>query len=391
MSDPLLSVEGLHVRFDAVRAVDGIEFSVDTGETLCLVGESGSGKTVTCEAVTRLLQGGSIEGRISFDGEALLDATRGRLQEIRGERIGYVFQNPGNALDPVYSVGEQIAENVVEATELSTADARERAIALLDQVDIPNPSTRIDDYPHQFSGGMKQRVVIAMALAGNPDLLVLDEPTTALDATTEAGVLSLLQKLQAERGLAILFVTHDLGVVARIADRVVVMYAGKVMERASVRELFEQPSHPYTNALLSCIPGHGTLRPVGGTLPDPESPPDGCRFHSRCEHAVEECRSGAHPVEYVVDSPDQAAGGTGRSATDPSSRGATEPASVATTDPASTSATAAAQHRAACIYHQQGRDAERVTGAGVTRVREQSATTGEAADSVEPDAGGEGE
>ncbi|MFB6221060.1 MAG: ABC transporter ATP-binding protein [Halolamina sp.] len=369
MSDPLLAVEDLHVRFGAVRAVDGVEFSVDPGETVCLVGESGSGKTVTCEAVTRLLDAGTIEGDISFDGEALLEASAARLRDIRGNRIGYVFQNPGNALDPVYSVGEQLIENVREHRDISPEAGHERAVSLLDQVDIPNPSTRIDDYPHQFSGGMKQRVVIAMALAGDPDLLVLDEPTTALDATTEAGVLSLLEELQAERDLAVLFVTHDLGVVARIADRVVVMYAGKVMERAPVMDLFERPSHPYTNALLDCIPGLGTLRPVGGTLPDPTDPPAGCRFHPRCEHAVEECRTGDHPIEYEVGAPESDAVGT--------PRGVSRSSSVADAD-----------HRAACIYHKQGRDPERVSGTGVSRSREDRSVD---QNSAEAGSGGEGE
>ncbi|WP_327050778.1 ABC transporter ATP-binding protein [Halomicrococcus gelatinilyticus] len=308
MDDPLLSVENLHTQFDTrdgtVRAVDGVSFDVDRGETVCLVGESGSGKTVTCESVTRLIPtppGEVTDGRIVFDGDDLTEYSEKRLRNVRGNRIAHVFQNPQNALDPVYTVGAQIVETMQFHRDVGDAAARRRAIDLLERVGIPKASTRVDDYPHEFSGGMRQRAVIAMALASDPDLLIADEPTTALDVTIEAQILDLLADLQAERDMAVLFVTHDLGVVAEIADRVVIMYAGKVMERGDVHDVFDQPSHPYTQALLDCLPGQGTeLRPIEGSLADPVDPPDGCRFHPRCPHATEACRREGQPPLHAV-------------------------------------------------------------------------------------------
>ncbi|WP_458188855.1 ABC transporter ATP-binding protein [Haladaptatus sp. NG-WS-4] len=308
MTDTLLSVSGLRTTFDTpqgvVTAVDGIDFDVHWGETVCLVGESGSGKTVACESITRLVPDppGTIEdGQIVFDGRDLLECSPAELREIRGNRIAYVFQNPQGALDPVYTVGRQVAESIQFHQDVSDGVARQQAVDLLDRVGIPKAEVRADDYPHEFSGGMRQRVVIAMALAGEPDLLIADEPTTALDVTIEAQILDLLADLQAERDMAILFVTHDLGVVAEIADRVVVLYAGKVMERSGVDELFDQPAHPYTQALLDCLPGRGGgLRPIGGSMADPVSPPTGCRFHPRCPHAVDDCaRDGQPPLQGV--------------------------------------------------------------------------------------------
>jgi peptide/nickel transport system ATP-binding protein len=304
MTGPLLSVQDLHTRFDTedgtVRAVDGVSFDVQEGETVCLVGESGSGKTVACESITKLIPrppGEIADGAVNFDGEDLTELSGKALREYRGGRIGHVFQNPQGALDPVYTVGEQLIEAIQLHRDVPQAEARERAVDLLDRVGIGDVSERFDDYPHQFSGGMKQRVVIAMALACDPDLLIADEPTTALDVTIQAQVLRLLDELQDERGMAMLFVTHDLGVVAEIADRVVVMYAGKVMETGDVYQVFENPSHPYTRALLECLPGRGrALETIGGTLPDPTDPPDGCRFHPRCPHAVEECKTGEQPA-----------------------------------------------------------------------------------------------
>ena len=303
MRDPLLSVENLHTQFDTedgtVRAVDGVSFDVEPGETVCLVGESGSGKTVACESITKLIPrppGEITNGSVTFDGEDLTELSGKALREYRGGRIGHVFQNPQGALDPVYTVGDQLVEAIRLHRDVPKSRARERAVELLDRVGIGDVSERIDDYPHQFSGGMKQRVVIAMALACDPDLLIADEPTTALDVTIQAQVLRLLDDLQDERGMAMLFVTHDLGVVAEIADRVVVMYAGKVMETGDVYQVFEDPSHPYTRALLDCLPGRGrALETIGGTLPDPADPPDGCRFHPRCPHAVPECETGDQP------------------------------------------------------------------------------------------------
>ncbi|ELZ19885.1 dipeptide/oligopeptide/nickel ABC transporter ATP-binding protein [Halosimplex carlsbadense 2-9-1] len=302
MSDPLLSVRDLRVRFETddgvVRAVDGVDFDVAEGETVCLVGESGSGKTVACESITRLLpDSAAVDGEIRFDGTDLTDCSASDLESYRGGRIGHVFQNPQDALDPVYTVGEQVVEAIRIHRDVSKATAREEAVALLDRVGIGEAEARFDDYPHQFSGGMKQRVVVAIALAPDPDLLIADEPTTALDVTIQRQVLDLLADLGAERGMALLFVTHDLGVVAEIADRVVVMYAGEVMETAGVRALFDDPAHPYTRALLACLPGRGDpFETIGGSLPDPTDPPEGCRFHPRCPHAVEDCETGDHPM-----------------------------------------------------------------------------------------------
>ncbi|AHG03092.1 peptide ABC transporter ATP-binding protein [Halobacterium sp. DL1] len=304
MGDPLLSVRDLHIQFDTedgtVRAVDGVSFDVEPGETVCLVGESGSGKTVACESITKLIPtppGEITGGEVDFDGENLAALSSRELEAYRGCRIGHVFQNPQGALDPVYTVGDQLVEAIRLHRDVPKSVARERAIELLDRVGIGDVEERIDDYPHQFSGGMKQRVVIAMALACDPDLLIADEPTTALDVTIQAQVLRLLDDLQDERGMAMVFVTHDLGVVAEIADRVVVMYAGKVMETGDVYQVFENPSHPYTKALLNCLPGRGrALETIGGTLPDPTDPPEGCRFHPRCPHAEPACEEGDQPA-----------------------------------------------------------------------------------------------
>jgi len=302
MDDPLLSVRDLRTRFHTdegtVRAVDGVTFDVAAGETVCLVGESGSGKTVACESITQLIPmpPGEIDGEVRFDGEDLAAKSPRELQDYRGGRIGHVFQNPMGALDPVYTVGDQVVEAIRLHRDVGKREARERAMDLLDRVGIGDVADRFDDYPHQFSGGMKQRVVVAMALACDPDLLIADEPTTALDVTIQAQVLRLLSDLQAERGMGLLFVTHDLGVVAEIADRVVVMYAGKIMETGDVFEVFETPSHPYTRALLDCLPGRGREQStIGGSLPDPTDPPGGCRFHPRCPHAVSDCRGGDQP------------------------------------------------------------------------------------------------
>jgi peptide/nickel transport system ATP-binding protein len=303
VTDPLLSVENLRTSFDTdrgeVRAVDGVSFDVGRGETVCLVGESGSGKTVTVESITRLIQSppGRVEAdAVRFDGIDLRTLSESRLREIRGDRIAHVFQNPQGALNPVYTVGWQIVEAMQLHDDVDRETARARAIDLLDRVGIPEATARIDDYPHEFSGGMKQRVVVAMAIANEPDLLIADEPTTALDVTIQSQILRLLNDLQAEFDMSVLLITHDLGVVAEVADRVVVMYAGKVMERADVYDLFERPSHPYTRALLDCLPGRGReLASIEGSLPSATDPPDGCRFHPRCPHAIPACREGDQP------------------------------------------------------------------------------------------------
>ncbi|WP_101296574.1 ABC transporter ATP-binding protein [Halegenticoccus soli] len=309
--EPLLSVRDLRTYFrtDAgtIRAVDGVSFDVRRGETVCVVGESGSGKTVASESITRLIPmppGEIVGGEVVFDGVDLLSLSDRELREYRGGRIGHVFQNPQGALHPMHTVGRQIVEAIRLHRDAGKREARERAIDLLDRVGIPDAAARFDDYPHEFSGGMKQRVVIAVALACDPDLLIADEPTTALDVTIQAQILRLLCDLQEEFGMSVLLITHDLGVVAEIADRVVVMYAGKVMERGTVYEVLENPSHPYTLALLDCLPGRGgAMRPLGGALPDPRDPPSGCRFHPRCPHAVDECGAGDQPAMGTAGSP----------------------------------------------------------------------------------------
>ncbi len=309
MTDPLLTVRDLETVFHTdegtLRAVDGVSFDVARGEVVCLVGESGSGKTVTAESITRLVETppGEISGEVRFDGTDVLALADEELRDLRGSRIGHVFQNPQGALNPVYTVGWQLVEAIRLHEDVSRKAARERAVTLLDRVGIPEAAGRFDDYPHEFSGGMKQRVVIAMALASNPDLLIADEPTTALDVTTQAGILQLLVDLQAEYDMSVLLITHDLGVVAAVADRVVVLYAGKVMEQAAVTDLFDDPAHPYTRALLRCLPRPGRrMEAIGGELPDPSEPPAGCRFHPRCPHAIEECRQGDQPPLYDVES-----------------------------------------------------------------------------------------
>jgi peptide/nickel transport system ATP-binding protein len=305
---PVLSVRDLRTEFDTddgrLTAVDGVSFDVHAGETVCLVGESGCGKTVTCESITGLSVplGRVTDGTVRFRGTDLVQCSDRDLREVRGAGIAHVFQNPQGALDPVYAVGEQITEAIHIHRDVSDRAARDRAADLLDRVGIPDPSARFDDYPHELSGGMQQRVAIAVALAADPDLLVADEPTTALDVTIQASVLSLFRELQAEREMATLFVTHDLGVVAEVADRVVVMYGGKVMERGPVGEVLSDPAHPYTRALLECLPGRAAaMTGIPGDVPDPADPPHGCRFHPRCPHAVEACRTGAQPPRFDVD------------------------------------------------------------------------------------------
>ena len=305
--DPLLRVEGLTTRFHTdegvIEAVDDVSFEVAAGETVCLVGESGSGKTVTAESITRLIEcpPGEITGEVRFRGENLVTAPASRLRALRGAEVAHVFQNPQDALNPVHTVGWQVAEVVQIHEDVSRRTARKRAVDLLDRVDIPDPAATADAYPHELSGGMKQRVLVAVALAGEPDLLIADEPTTALDVTIQAQILDLLEDLQRDLGMAVLFVTHDLGVVARVANRVVVLYAGRVMERGPVGRIFDAPAHPYTRALLACLPGRGRENgSIPGELPDPAAPPAGCRFADRCPYAVAACTEGAHPALHPV-------------------------------------------------------------------------------------------
>lgn len=305
----LLEVTGLTTRFRTDRgdliAVDDVDFSVQEGETVCIVGESGSGKTVATESITGLLKSppAMVEGSISFKGVSLDSLSEKELRSYRGNRIAHIFQNPQEAMNHCYSIGWQLEEAILVHEDVSKDEARARGISLLESVGIPNASSRYDDYPHEFSGGQKQRIMIAMALVGNPDLLIADEPTTALDVTVQAQILRLLNDLQDEFGMGILFVTHDLGVVAEIADRVVVMYAGKIMERGTAQTIFKDPAHPYTQALMRCVPGKGDLtRGIPGTLPDPVNPPTGCRFVDRCDHAIADCRGPADIDENTIES-----------------------------------------------------------------------------------------
>ncbi len=294
---PLLEVDDLHVSFSTpdgvVRAVRGVSFSVERGRTLGIVGESGSGKSVATQTIVGLTRGARVSGRATLDGENLLGADADTLRRIRGAEIGMIFQDPLSSLHPYYKVGWQIVE-MIRAHERGTskAAARQRAIDLLDAVGIPSPRTRIDDYPHEFSGGMRQRVMIAMAMALKPAVLVADEPTTALDVTVQAQVLDVMRDVQREFGTAIILITHDLGVVADMADEVVVMYGGQVMERAERRELFYRRHHPYTEGLLKSLPTsgyRGKLTPIAGTPPSMISPPPGCPFEPRCIYAFDRC------------------------------------------------------------------------------------------------------
>ncbi len=293
----LLDVEDLHVSFNTpdgvVRAVRGVSFAVDRGRTLGIVGESGSGKSVATQTIVGLTRGARISGRATLDGVDLLGASPDALRKIRGAQIGMIFQDPLSSLHPYYKVGWQIVEMIREHERgMSKTTARERAIELLDAVGIPSPRTRIDSYPHEFSGGMRQRVMIAMAMALRPAVLVADEPTTALDVTVQAQVLDVMRGVQQEFGTAIVLITHDLGVVADMADDVVVMYGGQVMERAPRRELFYRRHHPYTEGLLRSLPTagrRGRLTPIGGSPPSLITPPPGCPFAPRCSSVFDPC------------------------------------------------------------------------------------------------------
>jgi oligopeptide/dipeptide ABC transporter ATP-binding protein len=296
---PLLAVEDLRVAFGdgarVVRAVDGVSLSIAGGETLGLVGESGSGKSLTALSIIRLVpEPGRLAARsITFEGRDLMTLDERQMRAVRGARIGFVFQEPMTALNPVYSVGAQVAEALHVHGLASRRDARARAVDLLREVAVPDPHTRASDYPHQLSGGLRQRVTIAIALACRPSLLVADEPTTALDVTIQAQILDLLRELKQRHHLAMLIVSHDLGVVAHTTDRVAVMYAGRIVEQAPVRALFAAPRHPYTQGLLASVPGGqaGTrLKAIEGTVPSPAALPPGCAFGPRCPHVRDACR-----------------------------------------------------------------------------------------------------
>ena len=297
----MLRVENLVTRFHTydgvVRALEGVSFEVREGEIFGLVGETGCGKSVTTYSTLRLLPstGRVHSGRITFAGESLLDASESRMREVRGGEIAMIFQDPLSALNPVMRVGDQIAESVWLHDDLPDAEAvAARVEEVLGEVRMPDPAGAARAFPHELSGGMQQRVMIAMALAGRPKMLIADEPTTALDVTIQSQVLQLLRQLKQEAGLTVLLITHDLGVVAELCDRVAVMYAGTIVETAPVAELFGNPRHPYTQGLLAALPGTSdTLAPIPGRVPDLLNPPSGCRFHPRCPLVVDRCHSEA--------------------------------------------------------------------------------------------------
>ncbi|MGH7446199.1 MAG: ABC transporter ATP-binding protein, partial [Longimicrobiales bacterium] len=305
---PLLEVTDLRTYFhtDAgtAKAVDGVSFEVRAGEVLGIVGESGCGKSVTSLSVMQLIPrppGEILEGTsIRLKGEELVGAGEKRMRDVRGNDIAMIFQEPMTSLNPVFAVGEQIGETLRLHRSMGKREARERAVDMLRLVGIPNPGERADDYPHQLSGGQRQRVMIAMALACEPELLIADEPTTALDVTIQAQILDLLAELRARLGMAVILITHDLGVVAEVCDRVVVMYAGQVVEHGTVEQIFRDPRHPYTEGLLQAVPRLGVrkdkLAVIPGTVPNPMHWPVGCRFHDRCPYGWDKCVNEAPPL-----------------------------------------------------------------------------------------------
>ena len=314
MSSPLLEIRGLKTHFATddgwLHAVDGVDLTIDHGETVAVVGESGCGKTVTAMTVLKLIAmppGRIVAGQVLYRGRDLVPLSSNEMRQIRAKEIAIVFQEPMTSLNPVYTVGDQIAEVVRLHEGLSRKAAIERAIEMLKLVHIPTADQRVHDYPHQFSGGMRQRVMIAMALSCQPKLLIADEPTTALDVTIQAQILELLAELKAKFGMALMLITHAMGVVAETAQRVVVMYAGKVIEEAPVGELFAHPRHPYTQGLIRSIPRIDTaathktrLETIAGVVPKLIAPPEGCRFATRCKFAQERCVSATPPLREVA-------------------------------------------------------------------------------------------
>jgi peptide/nickel transport system ATP-binding protein len=300
VAEPLLEVKDLKVQFrtedGVVKAVDGVSFALTQGEVLGIVGESGSGKSVTMMSVLRLINDPNmrVEGEVIYKGRDVMKLNKNQMQEIRGAEISMIFQDPMTSMNPVYRVGDQIAETILTHQDIDKRSAHRRAIDLLGQVGIPQPDRRVDDYPHQFSGGMRQRAMIAMALANNPDVLIADEPTTALDVTIQAQILELIDRLKDEFNSAVILITHDLGVVADIADRIAVMYAGRIVEFGEKREVFYDPQMPYTWGLLGSIPRldrpkQERLHSIEGAPPSLINLPQGCKFRPRCPHAFEKC------------------------------------------------------------------------------------------------------
>ncbi|SFZ84617.1 oligopeptide transport system ATP-binding protein [Devosia enhydra] len=304
-SQPLLEIAGLKVQFGQTKAVRGIDLSVMPGEAVAVLGESGSGKSVTGKAIMGLInRPGRVEGTVAFEGRNLVGRSERDLAAIRGPGIAMVFQDSLDALNPVYSVGNQIMEILTVRLGWDRGRAREEAIRLMEQVGIKEAETRLGDYPHQFSGGMRQRICIAMAIALKPRLLIADEPTTALDVTVQAGILRLINALRQESGMALLFVTHDLAVARQVATSLVVMYAGRVVERGKIDEIFARPSHPYTRALLASNPGAvahwSQLQPIAGNPPDKATKVTGCAFAPRCPRAEPRCRAEAPELRDVM-------------------------------------------------------------------------------------------
>ncbi len=313
---PLLKIEELrtyfHLEDGVVKSVDGVSYEVNAGEVLGVVGESGCGKSVTALSILRLIQSppGRIEsGKILFDGQDLTKISEREMRALRGNDISMIFQEPMTALNPVFTVGQQVIEAAVLHQGLSKREARRKAIEMFDKVGIPSPETRVDDYPHQLSGGMKQRCMIAMALICRPKLLIADEPTTALDVTIQAQILDLLRGLQKDLGMAVILITHDLGVVAEMADDVVVMYAGRIVEHADVKTVFSNPKHPYTRGLFESLPVMGEkkerLSVIPGNVPNPLHLPTGCKFHPRCKEKFDRCTT-EDPVLLDVEPDHQA-------------------------------------------------------------------------------------
>jgi len=313
MKNLLLQVKDLKTYFyiedGIVKAVDGVDFTINKGETLGMVGESGCGKSVSALSILRLIQdppGKIVDGEILFKGENLLDKKPEQMRKIRGNDISMIFQEPMTSLNPVYTIGEQISEAIVLHQKLSKEKAIEKTVEMLKLVGIPNPDKRVNEYPHEFSGGQRQRVMIAMALSCNPDLLIADEPSTALDVTIQAQILELIKKLKNEIGMAVLMITHDLGVIAEVSDNVVVVYAGKAVEYADVKSIFKNPKHPYTIALQKSIPQLTDkpgikLEVIEGNIPDPLVLPSGCKFHPRCKFAIDLCTEIEPELEEIKD------------------------------------------------------------------------------------------
>lgn len=316
-TQPLVQIRDLRLTFRSFEGVshvlDGVNLSIQRGDIVGIVGETGSGKTLTALSITRLIPGGELSGEVRFDGENVLDKRGRELQQFRARRVGMVFQDPTTNLNPVFTVGEMLTDAILTQKygipgwkllpigkwldRSQRREARAKAIELLEWVGIPDPAQRLNNYPHQFSGGQKQRILIAMALAGDPDLLVADEPTTALDVVIQAQILRLIQRIVEERHISVLLITHDMGVISKVCNRVAVMYGGTVVEEGPIGEIFENPKHPYTRGLLAAIPSHeieqGALQGIPGSPPSFLNPPTGCRFHPRCPDRLKHCH--LHP------------------------------------------------------------------------------------------------